>query len=223
MDDATTAFESDAYEYDNLRHRLVPCLDSLYGAATMALRLADRRLRRILDLGAGTGLLSARVAAAHPDAELVLLDASPAMLEQARAVVGPRARLCLADLRDPITGGPFDAAVSALAIHHLDDHHKRDLFARVHKALATGGVFVNAEQVAGPSPWLDARYRAHHREASAALGTTAEQWQAAEERMALDRCAPTEIQLEWLRDAGFTDVDCLFKDYGFALLFARAG
>jgi tRNA (cmo5U34)-methyltransferase len=38
----------------------------------------------VLDLGAGTGMLAARVAAACPDAELVLLDGAAAMLGQAR-------------------------------------------------------------------------------------------------------------------------------------------
>lgn len=57
----------------------------------------------------------------------------------------------ICDLADPLpTPRPWDAIVSALAIHHLDDAAKRELFARVHAALAPGGMFVNAEQVAGP-------------------------------------------------------------------------
>jgi cyclopropane fatty-acyl-phospholipid synthase-like methyltransferase len=43
----------------------------------------------------------------------------------------------------------FDAIVSALAIHHLEDAEKRSLFARIHERLRPGGVFVNAEQVVG--------------------------------------------------------------------------
>jgi tRNA (cmo5U34)-methyltransferase len=41
--------------------------------------------------------------------------------------------------------------VSALAIHHLDDDAKQDLNARVREVLRPGGVFVNAEQVRGPT------------------------------------------------------------------------
>ena len=44
---------------------------------------------------------------------------------------------------------------------------------------------------------------------------------AAEGRMAFDHLAPLEAQLEWLRAAGFADVDCLFKRYGFAVIVAR--
>jgi tRNA (cmo5U34)-methyltransferase len=53
------------------------------------------------------------------------------------------------------------------------------------------------------------------------LGTTAEEWAAAEERMAHDRCSDVESQLRWLREAGFDAADCLFKDHRFAVLVAR--
>ena len=42
----------------------------------------------------------------------------------------------------------------------------------------------------------------------------------AEELMRHDRCATLEDQLRWLRDAGFEDVDCLFKMRRFAVIAA---
>jgi tRNA (cmo5U34)-methyltransferase len=179
-------------------------------------------VKRVLDLGAGTGLLSARVLTAHPTAELVLLDGAPAMLEGAQARLGERARYVVGDLTDPLPAGPWDAVVSALAIHHLPDAGKADLFARVREGLAPRGIFVNAEQVAGPTPWLDALYRERHERAARALGTTDAQWAESLERQVHDRCATVEQHLEWLREAGFTDADCLFKDHRFAVLVARA-
>jgi tRNA (cmo5U34)-methyltransferase len=164
------------------------------------------------------------VHAARPDAELVLLDAAPAMLEEARARLSERASYHVGDLADPLPPAPWDAVVSALTVHHLDDPAKRALFGRVHDALAPGGVFVNAEQVAGPTARLDAAYRAWHRERALALGASEHEWLEAEERMAYDRCASVEAQLGWLRGAGFADADCLFKDRCFAVLVGlRAG
>lgn len=130
-----------------------------------------------------------------------------------------RAAYVTADLADPLPPGPWDAVVSALAIHHLDDAGHRALFARVHDALSPGGVFVNAEQVAGPSARFDAVNRAWHRERAMAAGSSPEEWAGAEERMAFDRCASVDDQLAWLRAAGF-DADCLFKDHRFAVLAA---
>ncbi|HMJ35722.1 MAG TPA: class I SAM-dependent methyltransferase [Baekduia sp.] len=219
--DAPAVFDAAAADYDAPRRRLIPPFEMFYGTAVAALEMLGRPPARVLDLGAGTGMLAARVGAAHPEAELVLVDGAPAMLDQARAALGDRAQLHVADLADPLPPGPFDAVVSALAIHHLDDAGKQALFARVCAALPPGGVFVNAEQVAGPRPCFDARYRAWHEASARALGATADEWAAAAERMRHDRCSDVESQLRWLREAGFDAADCLFKDHCFAVLVAR--
>jgi tRNA (cmo5U34)-methyltransferase len=87
---------------------------------------------RILDLGAGTGMLSARLRAAYPAADLTLLDIAGQMLQRARDQLGDRGVSYLeADLLGPLPSGPRDCIASALAIHHLDDADKRALFARV--------------------------------------------------------------------------------------------
>jgi tRNA (cmo5U34)-methyltransferase len=39
--------------------------------------------------------------------------------------------------------------------------------------------------------------------------------------MAHDRCSPVGDQLRWMREAGFADADCLFKDHNFAVLAGR--
>jgi tRNA (cmo5U34)-methyltransferase len=218
---AVTSFSRHAPGYDDPRRRLVPPFDAFYGAAVGALGLAGRPPRRILDLGAGTGLLSEAVLAAHPQAHVTLLDGAAPMLDQARARIGARAGYVVGDLGDPLPAGPWDAVVSALAIHHLADAGKRALFGRVHDALAPGGVFVDAEQVAGPTAFLDAHLRAWHERRSRALGTTDEEWAASQQRQAHDRCASVEHQLAWLRAAGFGDADCLFRDHRFAVLAAR--
>jgi tRNA (cmo5U34)-methyltransferase len=219
--DAPATFDAHAAGYEAPRRRLIPPFDAFYGTAVDALTMLGRPPRRVLDLGAGTGMLTARVAAAHPAAELVLVDGSPAMLEQARATLGDRAEIHVADLADPLPPGPFDAVVSALAIHHLDDPGKQVLFARVRAALAPGGVFVNAEQVAGPTPCFDRRYREWHEASARAAGSDDAEWAGALERMRHDRPADVESQLRWLREAGFDAADCLFKDHRFAVLVAR--
>jgi tRNA (cmo5U34)-methyltransferase len=219
---AVRHFDSRAPEYQAERRRVVPGYDSFYGTAVEALTLAGREIRHVLDLGAGTGLLAACIAEAHPGAQLTLLDAAPAMLEHARATCGDGATYVLADLADPLpAGGPWDAITSALAIHHLDDQGKRELFARVHAALQPGGLFVNAEQVAGPTALFDDAYHRWHERRAKALGTTDAHWKQAVESMRHDRTASVEHQLVWLRQAGFADADCMWKDHRFAVLVAR--
>jgi tRNA (cmo5U34)-methyltransferase len=220
---ATQTFDSQASGYEAQRRRLIPPFESFYGTAVAALELVGHPLRRVLDLGAGTGLLARRVRAAHPEAELTLLDGAPAMLEEARRALGDGPRYLVADLDAPLPAGPWDAVVSALAIHHLEDRSKVELFARVLAELPRGGVFVNAEQVAGPSGLFAEAYATWHERRAAELGATPEEWAASQKRVELDRWASVEQQLAWLRDVGFSDVDCLFKDHCFAVIVARRG
>jgi tRNA (cmo5U34)-methyltransferase len=220
-DVAIAIFDEHAGDYEALRRRLVPSFDAFYATAVQALSLAGCELRRVLDLGAGTGLLARAVARAHPESELVLLDGSAAMLEQASRSLGERAGYVVGELGAEIPSGPWDAVVSAMAIHHLEDPAKRDLFARVHAALSPGGVFVNAEQVRGPTALLDAAYLRWHERRARELGASESEWAAACERMRVDHNASVEEQLTWLEAAGFADVDCLFKDHRLAVLFAR--
>jgi tRNA (cmo5U34)-methyltransferase len=109
------------------------------------------RATRILELGTGTGETARRVLAHHPDAHLVGIDSSRAMLEEAAHAL-PDADLRLSRLQDPLPEGPFDLVFSALAVHHLDPAGKADLFRRVAAVLAPGGSFVLADVVVPERP-----------------------------------------------------------------------
>ena len=217
MTDATEVFEEHARDYDAQRKRLVPGFDRFYGAALRELG----EVSRVLDLGAGTGLLAAMVAYRFPAADVTLLDGSAGMLAEARERLGDRASYVVADLGDELPEGPWDAVVSALAIHHLSDAGKQGLFARVRAALAPGGVFVDAEQVLGPTPALDAEYLRRHRDEALALGAGEAEWAAALQRMSHDLCSTVPDQLRWLEAAGFEDVDCPWREGRFAVLMGR--
>jgi len=188
-DDALQHFENRAGDYEAERRRVVPGYDTFYGTAVAALALGGREIRRVLDLGAGTGLLAAHVAAAHPNVELTLLDGAAGMLDHARETFADRATYVRADLADPLRGSAWDAIVSALAIHHLDDADKRELFARVHAALAPGGIFVNAEQVLGPTGLFDDAYNRWHERRAKELGATNHATPGVEKRSPSDSSA----------------------------------
>ena len=219
MADSVSVFAAHAGAYHAQRRRLVPTFDLLYGTAVDLLDLREQPVQRVLDLGAGTGLMSAAVLDRHPDAKVVLLDGAAEMLEQARARLPTHAiTTVLADLRDPLPQGPFDAVVSALAIHHLEDADKRDLFTRIRHVLRPRGAFVNAEHVTGPNPWLAGTYRAMWTDACRAAGAAEEEIAGALERMEMDRSLDIATQLDWMRAAGLEDCDCFFKHLHFAVL-----
>jgi tRNA (cmo5U34)-methyltransferase len=222
---AKAAFDASARDYDRSRRRLVPCFDDFYASALELLPFAPEAPLRVLDLGAGTGLLSAFVRGRFPRAELVLADVAPEMLREARErFAGDPGVACVAlDLQDPhwpspLQAAPFDAVVSGLAIHHVPDAGKRTLFRRILAALREGGVFVNADQVSGETPRVEARQRAAWLRRVRELGTPEDVLAAAIERMRHDRPATLEAQLGWLRDAGFHDVHCAYRSGMFAVV-----
>jgi tRNA (cmo5U34)-methyltransferase len=143
------------------------------------------------------------------------------MLAEAEKALGDRVDYLVGDLTHALPPGPWDAIVSALAIHHLEDPDKRALFARVREGLAPGGVFVNAEQVAAPTERLAEHYHHKHEHHARDAGSDDAEWHAALGRMAADRLATAEDQIAWLRAAGFADVDAVYQRYGFAVLVAR--
>ncbi|MGH7932066.1 MAG: class I SAM-dependent methyltransferase [Candidatus Binataceae bacterium] len=214
------AFDLTANAYDRARRQLVPSFDDFYRTAIDLLPFATADAIEVLDLGAGTGLLAAFIAAAFPNARLALVDVASEMLARARerfAGYPARARFIVSDYaRDPFDGS-YDAIVSALSIHHLADDDKRALFGRIHSALKPGGVFVNAEQVMGPSPAVHRRDRERWLRDAREAGVTQADLAAAIERMKLDRPATLGAQLEWLTAAGFRNVDCAYKNGMFAV------
>jgi tRNA (cmo5U34)-methyltransferase len=130
--------------------KALPLYDRLHDGLVGA--TAGLAVSRLLDLGAGTGETTRRCLEAHPGAEAVLLDADPAMLSIASAVLGPSAEPRLARLQDPLPEGPFDLVVSALAVHHLDVEGKADLFRRIKRLLRRRGRFVLADVVIAEPP-----------------------------------------------------------------------
>ena len=69
----------------------------------------------------------------------------------------------------------------------------------------------------GPTVALESRYDAKWLDDVHALEATGEELAQAHKRMAEDRTATLEVQLAWLREVGFKEVDCWYKNGRFAV------
>ena len=104
-------------------------------------RLDLRGDERVLDAGCGTGRVTEALAERLPDGHVVALDASPAMIAEARrrlARLGERVEFVVADLARPLPiGEAVDAILSTAAFHWVPDHDA--LFANLAAVLRPTG------------------------------------------------------------------------------------
>lgn len=175
------------------------------------LDLLPKGIKRFLDLGSGAGRLLKLVKTDHPLSSAVAVDFSPAMLESLRGEFAPDPSVSIIEhnleRRLPALG-QFDAVVSSFAIHHLPDARKRSLYEEIYGLLAPGGVFYNLEHVASPTPELHEVFLRH---------LEVRRNEEDPSNILFD----LETQLRWLRDIGFTDVDCHWKWLELALFGGR--
>jgi ubiquinone/menaquinone biosynthesis C-methylase UbiE len=188
------------------RRRDIPHRDEGYAAM---LEHLPERVTRVLDLGTGDGYVVGLLRTVHPQVECVAADFSAEMLRQARERIGSESGVDVVehDLDEPLppSWGSFDAVVSAFAIHHVVDDRKRALYGEVFDRLRSGGVFLNLEHVASPTPEL-------HDEFLYAIGSSPERDDPS------NKLAAVDVQLGWLRETGYENVDCHWKWRELALL-----
>lgn len=219
-------FDAGAENYDWQRRHLIPCFDDFYGMA-LTLVETERPSPKILDVGAGTGLFSSLVLEKFPDAHLTLIDYSEKMLDGARErfqrLNSNDIQYIAADYTKYKFTDHYDLIISSLSIHHLVHEEKKNLFATLYQVLRSGGIFVNADQVRGTTPETDAYYKKRWLEAVQASGLPQHLIDASVERRKHDINASVDEQIGWLKEAGFVDVDCMYKNLEFAVFYAKKG
>jgi len=137
---------------------------------TMLVYLPDDA-SNILELGNGTGIVTAMIHAARPKAKITCIDLSAEMLAIARQkpeLAG--VRLVQGDLRDPWPGERYDAVITALCLHHVGPDDRAQVASRAAEALAPGGRFICADVFRPDEGWQEAVIRDHWRSYMAVHG-----------------------------------------------------
>lgn len=220
--DIKTQFNLVAKEYDANRRKFIPCFDDYYESTTRFIAAGIREPKRILDLGAGTGLLTYFWYRQFPKAEYVLVDVSEEMLKIARKRFSGIATVDfqVADYADALPKGYFDVIVSALSVHHLENDGKKNLFTRVHEKLPDGGLFVNYDQFCAGQPELDGWFDSYWESQLMRSGLTAHDIALWKERRKLDRECSVEQEAAMLRACKFKAVKCVYSCQKFSVIAA---
>jgi trans-aconitate 2-methyltransferase len=219
-------------DFDRGIRQLLPKYDEMLEAIACGI---PTTAKKIIDLGCGTGELSLKILQRCPEAMVMGMDYSARMIDFAdikTKAAGYSDRWSgiemdfgdwASDQESGYIGIQFDACVSSLAIHHLSDEMKLNLFKCVAKVLKPGGVFWNADPVLPENEQIAQVYQAIRENWSQQQGTTLEQVRSkigtSRDRgySSQDRLARLETQLQMLKEAGFNSVTVLWKYYGIAV------
>jgi len=223
MEHIKRAFDATASRYDAQRKWIIPEMDDYYRAAVWAAECRNPR-PAILDIGAGTGLLSALMIQKFPDAHLTLVDLSESMLILAKERFAERkdVRYITGDYSSVGFAGRYDLICSALSIHHLEHEDKHRLYCKIFDALNPGGMFVNADQVLGETAAANRRYMAYWDEFLVPCPLSfKDKKQMLYRRDTFDKNEKLSVQLAWMADCRFTDIDLVYKNRLFVVFTGR--
>jgi tRNA (cmo5U34)-methyltransferase len=208
--------------------------------ATVCDLLGDLPVPYVLDLCCGEGRLSQEYLRRSPKARVMLMDGSAEMLRRAGqrlSEFGGRHAQVQADIADRgwRTGESYGGVMTSLAVHHLDGPGKQELYRDIHDMLVPGGAFVMADLVepAGPAArrlagdqWDRAVQEASRHllggdEAVTVFRESDWNYYRLPGPDPFDLPSATAEHLDWLRAAGFAEVDVAWMYAGHAIFTAR--
>lgn len=211
------AFNASIDYYDEWMRKALPNYADIFHTAQELVPFPPEQAIDLLDLGAGTGLFSKHILEKYPSARFLLYDLADKMLGVAKERFHDRPRqfeFKVGDYRTLEVAREFDLVVSSLSIHHLADIEKRDLFRTIHGILRASGVFLNVDQIRGGTDYLRDLYWTHWL-AQVRRSEPSEKRirESIDRRTAYDHDALMGDQLRWLSEAGFVNVDCVYKNF----------
>ncbi|HMJ19729.1 MAG TPA: methyltransferase domain-containing protein [Gemmatimonadaceae bacterium] len=224
---ASGYFGSMAESYDSLIHRAVPRYDEMIARLIQYL---PRDARRVLELGSGTGNLSMQLPGVLPRATLTLVDGSDEMIalvrsriEQSSASSSGRVECIVARFEElEFPAHSFDLVVSSISLHHVED--KARLYARIRSLMSERGRFCFADQIRGEPEsnhrlnwerWLD-----YCREAGNCSPDEIDS--LLEHAAAHDHYTTLTEHIALLSEAGFAEIDCVWRNWMWGIVTATA-
>jgi ubiquinone/menaquinone biosynthesis C-methylase UbiE len=219
-------FSEIAAVYDSMVLRAMPRYEEML--AELA-RCLPETATSVLELGCGTGRLTALLVAKYAGATITAVDAAPEMIDVARERIGSgeavaRLEFVVSTFEEfAAPDGSFDLVTSNMAIHHIID--KAPFYARLRKMLAPGGFFALGDELVAETPRIEALNYGDWLAFAKQPGhlTEAELAEIARHDAEYDHYETLRAQLKLLEATGFDPVDCVWRWRNYAVFAAEAG
>ena len=221
MNDSKFEHIWDADVYDETIKTLIPHYDEILETLISLLPYSEREEVSMADLGCGTGTLALKIKSRFPHARITCLDYDREMIEVSKKKLNSHSDIIyvVSDFSEYEPEESFDAVFSSLALHHIQGSSaKRENYSKIFRLISPGGIFINADVVAGPSKRLEKLYLQKWVEFEQKHYSSKEIHEEILSRMYHPGIlTPLKPQLDWLQEAGFINVDVVWKYFHYAV------
>ena len=223
IEQITKRFSQIATKYDEQRKLFIPCFDDYYGLSVSFLKKTRNDIGKILDLGAGTGLLTKHLYDEYPKANYTLVDVSEQMLEIARQRFEglDNFQYLTLDYSTDLPHDKYDLIASALSFHHIENEDKLLLYSNIYDKIEDNGCLLNLDQFNASSDEMNERYNDYWYEYIRKSGITLEGEISMHKRRELDRENTIDETKLLLTKVGFRNVECIYNYLKFGVVFAE--
>ncbi|MBN2520686.1 MAG: class I SAM-dependent methyltransferase [Bacteroidales bacterium] len=185
--------------------------------------VVDGKKKMILDLVTGDGILTKTLFNRNKNIEFVVTDGSKDMLKKSRENLKgvPVKKFINITFEEIIEGNfnpeSFDFIMSSFAIHHLYLDGKKQIFNKIYNLLNPGGYFINIDTAINQDNKITSWYYKIWKEWIIKLKHDLNLKQPNEEIPDTapvspeNHYDPLDVQLKFLKETGFKEVDCHFK------------
>ena len=213
-------FEEEAEVFDEFIKTIIPYYEDMVEALVLALPFHEKEQIKILDLGCGTGNISKKVKERFPNANITCVDLAENMIKIAKSKLSQYKDIefRIDDFRNLNYKQEFDAVISSLALHHLQKVEQKEFYSRLNEFLKKGGVFYNADNILGSTSHLDQIYMDKWVEfmlQSMPIEEIENVWLPKHREE--DFPSPLKSHIQWMEEAGFKEVDVVWKYYMFGV------
>jgi tRNA (cmo5U34)-methyltransferase len=222
---AAQYFGSLVESYDSLIRRAVPRYDEML---ERLIEYLPRRAGSVLELGCGTGNLSLVLARRYPQARFTFIDAAPEMLLTTSARLEAKHPRVARDATfletrfEQLDGvsDQFDLVVSSISLHHVKD--KGTLYRAVRERLQPAGTFRFSDQIRGATQELhDINWERWLEFCRQPGNCTEDEIQSLlDHAEAHDHYTALPEQFRLLTDAGFRELDCVWRNWIWGIVIA---
>jgi ubiquinone/menaquinone biosynthesis C-methylase UbiE len=190
-------------------------------------------INTFLDLGCGDGFIGYFIGNLYPNSQGVFLDSSNEMLNKARQKdLNNKYEFVVQDFGSVNwynkikTTKKFDLIISGFSIHHISNEKKKRLYSDIFHMLNPNGIFLNLEHVSSPSDKFEELFSELFDDAmfdyQKHIGDEKSKDEIKEiysnpDHKKLNILESVELQCSWLKEIGFSDVDCYMKIFEMAL------